>query len=191
MGGQLAVGARPAAACTRKVEPNRLALAGPATWGALGPVRLVGLRWCLCCAQTADLTLLCFAGACLCLCLVPVVGCLCLCLCSDETWGRERQAVGALSTLARMTGKREPEMQSECRRRNAALQRQMADRCSSAWFLSTLGDPGPAACLRARDRKPFSHTQKGPLARLYETTASPQRCLRPCVSVACDPSREG
>lgn len=25
---------------------------------------------------------------------------LCLCLCSDETWGRERQAVGALSTLA-------------------------------------------------------------------------------------------
>lgn len=97
---------------------------------------------------------------------VPVVGCLCLCLCSDETWGRERQAVGALSTLARMAGKREPEMQSECRRRNAALQRQMADRYSSAWFLSTFGDPGPAACLRARNRKPFSHTQKGPVARL-------------------------
>lgn len=27
---------------------------------------------------------------------VPVAGCLCLCLCSDETWGRERQAVGAV-----------------------------------------------------------------------------------------------
>jgi hypothetical protein len=31
--------------------------------------------------------------------------CLCLCLCSDETWGQERQPVGALSTLAWTTGK--------------------------------------------------------------------------------------
>lgn len=97
--GQRAVGASPAAACTRKVEPSRFALAGPAAWVVLGVVRLgrawsglVGLRRCLSCAQTADLTLLCFAGTCLCLYLGA--GCLCLCLCSDETWGRERQAVG-------------------------------------------------------------------------------------------------
>lgn len=91
----------------RKVEPNRLALAGPAAWDVLGACQAwLGLVWL---GWVASMSLLrsdgrfdvaVFRGSVP----VPVAGCLCLCLClclcSDETWGRERQAVGALSTLA-------------------------------------------------------------------------------------------
>lgn len=97
--GRLSVGSGSLpSSCMHTLEPNRLALAGPAIWGVLGLVRLglvcfgwVALMSPLRSDGRFDVAV--FRGS------VPVPD-LCLCLCSDETWGRERQAVGALSTLA-------------------------------------------------------------------------------------------
>lgn len=88
--------------------------------------------------------------------------CVCVCVLMRRGAGNARLSVPSPPFLERRAkGKRADNcLQQECRCRNVVVLQTFF----FSGILSAFGDPGPAACLRARNRKPFSQTQKAGLS---------------------------